>query len=95
MTVDMAYGGGDIGDFTPDIHGLHFEKITANAHNKPLGTIETYERNPVYDFTWKDCTLTHVNVYDKQAIRCENTPQENITYEQVTVNGKPYQGPGK
>jgi len=95
MTVDMAYGGGDIGDFTPDIHGLHFEKITGNAHNKPLGTIETYERNPVYDFTWKDCTLTHVNVYDKQAIRCENTPQENITYEQVTVNGKPYQGPGK
>ena len=93
MTVDMGYAGGDIGGYTPDIHGLHFENITANAHHKPLGTIETYERNPVYDFTWKDCTLTGVNVYNGQAIRCENTPQTNIAYQNVTINGKPYLGP--
>lgn len=88
LTIDMAYGGGDIGDFTPDIHSIHMEGLQVEAHHAPLATISTYERNPVYDFTWKDCVVAHAGSSGGHVFQLENTPAENLTLKDMQINGK-------
>ncbi len=92
LTVDMAYDGGDVGGYTPDIHGLHMEKLTVNAHHRPLATVFTYARNPVYDFTWKDCTITDAGTSGGQIFQLTDTPAANIQLTDMTINGKSRSG---
>ncbi|WP_415946056.1 glycoside hydrolase family 28 protein [Selenomonas montiformis] len=92
LTVDMAYDGGDIGEYTPDIHGLHLENLTVDACRTPLADIRTYARNPVYDFTWKDCVVRRAGSSGGRVFRLEETPAENIHLTGMQINGKACDG---
>lgn len=64
------------------------ENLQVEAHHAPLATISTYERNPVYDFTWKDCVVQHAGSSGGHVFRLENTPAENIQLTNMQINGK-------
>ena len=53
-----------------------------------------YERNPVTDFTLQNCRIQHADKSGGTYNKYENTPPENITVENVIVNGKVYNGNG-
>ena len=91
LTVDMGYAGGDIGSYTPDIHGIHMENLQVKLHHAPLATVETYERNPVYDFTWRNCQLKGAGSH---LFRLENTPPENITVSSMNIDDQLHDGHG-
>lgn len=88
LYIDFDYEEGDAGAFTPVVRNINLENITSQKSERAL-FIRAYERSPV--------TGVHIKNSRFNGVQRENVLDfvENLTLEEVFINGEPMVNPAK
>jgi len=82
LKVNLQYGEGDAGDFTPTVRNVNMENITSGKSKYAL-YISGYERSPITGIHLKNCVFDNVEKSDILV------GVKNLAMENVKINGEP------